>query len=197
MEHPATRSKFALKRIVCHSTEDQIAAQREVEFHRHLDDHDGILRLCGSAVVGAADIVHGRTAEVQLLLDFYPKGTLHDDLCLRSARNDPFPEPLALSVFQGICEAVARMHEAEPNPLAHRDLKPHNVLLTKDLRPVVMDLGSMAIARCQIRSHSEAQRLQDLAAERCSISYRPPELFQARLPHFLNARFQIGLSDMY
>ncbi len=83
------------------------------------------------------------------------------------------------------------MHEAEPNPLAHRDLKPHNVLLTKDLTPVVMDLGSMAIARVQIKSHSEAQRLQDFAEERCSISYRPPELFQVNSKCELDERTDV------
>ena len=33
-------------------------------------------------------------------------------------------------------------------------------------------------ARVKISKHSEAQQLQDLAAERCSMPYRPPELFQ-------------------
>ena len=36
------------------------------------------------------------------------------------------------------------MHAARPDPLAHRDLKPHNVLLTKESRPIIMDLGSVA-----------------------------------------------------
>ena len=46
--------------------------------------------------------------------------------------------------FVGICDGVAHMHAAKPDPLAHRDLKPHNVLLTKESRPIIMDLGSVA-----------------------------------------------------
>ncbi len=48
-------------------------------------------------------------------------------------------EILHLSVQ--ICQGVLHMHKAEPNPLAHRDLKPHNILLTNDMKPVIMDLG--------------------------------------------------------
>lgn len=76
------------------------------------------------------------------------------------------------------------MHSAKPNPLAHRDIKPHNILLTKDIRPVIMDLGSTALARVKINNHSEAQHLQDVAAERCSMPYRPPELFQVNFGNY-------------
>ncbi|XP_059084935.1 serine/threonine-protein kinase 16-like [Tigriopus californicus] len=177
VEHVRTRDKFALKRITCHSTEDQIAAQREIEFHKHLE-HPAILELEASAVIGSADIMHNVTSEVLLLLPYYPRGTLHDELVRREVKKEPFSEEFALKLFQQICEAVHFMHSIEPQPLAHRDLKPHNVLLTRDMRPVIMDLGSTTTACVSIKTHSEAQHLQDVAAERCSITYRPPELFQ-------------------
>ena len=57
-------------------------------------------------------------------------------------------------------------------------LQPHNVLLDRDLSPVLMDFGSCCPARVSVRSMREAQYLQDTAAERSSMCYRPPELFQ-------------------
>ena len=41
-----------------------------------------------------------------------------------------------------------------------------------------MDFGSCCPARVSVRSMREAQYLQDTAAERSSMCYRPPELFQ-------------------
>jgi serine/threonine protein kinase len=53
------------------------------------------------------------------------------------------------------------LHRAEPVPYAHRDIKPHNVLLEEgkrskddvELIPILMDLGSVAPARVKVRSH--------------------------------------------
>lgn len=51
------------------------------------------------------------------------------------------------------------------------------MLLTRDLTPVLMDLGSVAPGRISVRTGRDAAFLQDTAAERCSMTYRPPELF--------------------
>ena len=61
-------------------------------------------------------------------------------------------------------------HQAIPQPLAHRDLNPQNILLTQDLTPVIMGLGSVELARVRIDTHSQAQHLQDIAAEKSTIS---------------------------
>ena len=71
------------------------------------------------------------------------RGSLHDELTKRSSTQHHFTEDFALKLFVEVCEGVAAMHESKPNPLAHRDIKPHNVLLTKDMRPVIMDLGEL------------------------------------------------------
>ena len=97
-------------------------------------------------------------------------------------------------MFLHILEGVQHLHQEESGPFAHRDLKPHNVLLREDFSPVIMDLGSVEPARLRISTHSEAQHLQDLAAERCSMPYRPPELFQVDSKCDIDERTDIWVS---
>ena len=108
-----------------------------------------------------------------------------------------------LHMLHGICAGLRELHTANP-PLAHRDIKPQNVLLESpstasyrkssgtatsscaknviipdqcDFSSVLMDLGSVAAARVTVKNSRDAQFLQDTAAERCTMSYRPPELY--------------------
>jgi serine/threonine kinase 16 len=77
-------------------------------------------------------------------------------------------------IFFGVCVGVSKLHAVN---LAHRDLKPANVLLTADDTPALMDFGSIAPARVQMSSMSDAHRLLDVAERQCTPLYRAPELF--------------------
>ncbi|GAC94527.1 likely protein kinase [Pseudozyma hubeiensis SY62] len=63
-------------------------------------------------------------------------------------------------------------------PYAHRDIKPGNVMVADDGKtPILMDFGSTIKARVHIKTRREAVAHQDMAAERSSMPYRAPELF--------------------
>ena len=120
-----------------------------------------------------------------------------DELAKREKRKDYFQEYHALVMFLQICEGIQHLHQNSDRggPYAHRDIKPHNILLREDFTPVIMDLGSVESARTKITTHSEAQYLQDLAAERCSMPYRPPELFQVNSKCDIDERTDVWVSD--
>jgi len=177
VENIRTGKKFAVKRITCHSIEDQNVAKQEIEINKRYSKHPNIITLVGSVLSGSADIVHNVTSEVILVFPFFERGSLHDELERRKLTGNPLSQASLLSMFHSLCQAVRELHQAEP-PLAHRDIKPHNVLLDKNLGPVLMDFGSCCPARVSVRNMREAQYLQDTAAERSSMCYRPPELFQ-------------------
>lgn len=63
-------------------------------------------------------------------------------------------------------------------PYAHRDIKPGNVMVADDGKtPILMDFGSTIKARVYIKTRKDAMAHQDMAAERSSMPYRAPELF--------------------
>lgn len=61
--------------------------------------------------------------------------------------------------------------------LSHRDINTRNVLLDDSLNPVLMDLGSVCKSRIEVKNDKEARAVEELAAERSSMAWRAPELF--------------------
>uniref|UniRef100_A0A8C8RF75 Serine/threonine-protein kinase 16 n=1 Tax=Pelusios castaneus TaxID=367368 RepID=A0A8C8RF75_9SAUR len=159
---------YALKRILCHDQEDRREALHEVEMHR-LFDHPNILRLQAHCMVEK-----GSKHEAWLLLPFCQRGTLWSEVEMLRDKGTFLPEERILPILLGICRGLQAIHD---KGYAHRDLKPTNVLLDEEERPVLMDLGSMNQARIEVEGSRQALAVQDWAAQRCTISYRAPELF--------------------
>lgn len=176
VENASTKRKYALKRIVCHNKDDELAAMREIEICRQLR-HKNVIEVIDFQLEGMADMVLNTTSRVDMLLPYFRRGTIHDELIVRSKTRTFMSESQVLQIFLGVCEGVKAFHEAKPEPLAHRDLKIANICMTDSMEPVIIDVGSASEARVQVCGQSDAQKLQDLAEERCTMSYRPPELF--------------------
>ncbi|KAH8360269.1 hypothetical protein KR093_011831 [Drosophila rubida] len=178
-ENTTTHRCYAIKRITCHSIEDQNIALREIENCRKIDS-ENVIRVVDYELNGNADIVINTTSTLFIVLPYYKHGSLSDHLQLRARKQDHMPEAQILQIFLGVCEGLKAIHESKPVPLAHRDLKTANICLSDTFEPIIVDLGSMTEARLQICGQTDAQRLQDEAEERSSIVYRAPELFTVK-----------------
>ncbi|MEE6488979.1 hypothetical protein FKM82_015454 [Ascaphus truei] len=132
---------YALKRILCHDRDGRKEAMQEMEMHR-LFNHPNILRLeayCMSE--------KGSKWEAWLLLPFVKGGTLWSAVEALRDKNAFLSEERILHILNGICLGLKAIHD---QGYAHRDLKPTNVLLEDDDRPLLMDLGSMNHARIEV-----------------------------------------------
>ncbi|PKI85189.1 non-specific serine/threonine protein kinase [Malassezia vespertilionis] len=99
-----------------------------------------------------------------------------------------------LSYFPATPMATMQQTRADAHiePYAHRDIKPANIMLGDHGRTgVLMDFGSTIRARVAIRSRKEAIAHQDLAAERSSMPYRAPELFDVKTDTVLDEKVDI------
>lgn len=89
-----------------------------------------------------------------------------------------------VKLFQGVCNGVNYIHELN---LAHRDLKPQNILLSDDRQLAVLtDFGSMTEKVIEIESSKKAKEIEDWAAQNCSMFYKAPELFSSKFGSSIN-----------
>uniref|UniRef100_A0A2K5YDS1 Serine/threonine-protein kinase 16 n=1 Tax=Mandrillus leucophaeus TaxID=9568 RepID=A0A2K5YDS1_MANLE len=161
---------YALKRILCHEQQDREEAQREADMHR-LFSHPNILRLVAYCLRE-----RGAKHEAWLLLPFFKRGTLWNEIERLKDKGNFLTEDQILWLLLGICRGLEAIHaKAFLSRDAHRDLKPTNILLGDEGQPVLMDLACI-----NVEGSRQALTLQDWAAQRCTISYRAPELFSVQ-----------------
>uniref|UniRef100_F7B0W4 Serine/threonine-protein kinase 16 n=1 Tax=Macaca mulatta TaxID=9544 RepID=F7B0W4_MACMU len=144
---------YALKRILCHEQQDREEAQREADMHR-LFSHPNILRLVAYCLRE-----RGAKHEAWLLLPFFKRGTLWNEIERLKDKGNFLTEDQILWLLLGICRGLEAIHA---KAFLSRD--PTNILLGDEGQP-----GSR-----------QALTLQDWAAQRCTISYRAPELFSVQ-----------------
>lgn len=71
IEDASSHQLYALKRITCHSTEDQRIAMSEVEYGRLLGSHNGIIEVHDCDLKNKTDGLGNELTEVLILLPFY------------------------------------------------------------------------------------------------------------------------------
>jgi serine/threonine kinase 16 len=84
-----------------------------------------------------------------------------------------------IKLFSGICFGLNFIHEAD---LAHRDLKPQNILLSNNKQEAILtDFGSMTEKNIKIVDSKKRQEIEDWSAQNCSMFYKAPELFSPKV----------------
>jgi len=182
VERNKTGEQFALKRIVCHDRHSEKAGLLEAKVHDILT---------GPYLIKCIDHCVKKTApysEVWIVLPYYQNGTLWDRFQKMAATAQSFSEREILNLFRQITLGVKSIHDAD---YTHRDLKPANILLGENDQAVICDLGSSVKGAISVKSKRQAQSIQDEAAEKSTLPYRAPELFQVEIDDVINTKTDI------
>ncbi|KAI8930323.1 kinase-like domain-containing protein [Entophlyctis helioformis] len=158
-----------------HRLPDEAAMEElrvEVDYHRKLSGHKNIVRFIDSSTAMLRD----GSFEVLILMDYCEGGHLVD--YLNTKLDTRLNEDEVLRIFSDACEAVAHMHSFNP-PIAHRDIKIENVLISSSGVCKLCDFGS-----CTTRvvpggvslGVQDIRRLEDEISKFTTLQYRAPEM---------------------
>ncbi|CAF0865524.1 unnamed protein product [Brachionus calyciflorus] len=172
IEDSSNGNTYALKKIKCENKNEIEKASMENKYYKQLNNHQNIIKLIHD------DIIEESKTQGYLVLSvfqFYRRGSLQEELEKNLKQNILIKPDRVVKLFEGISSGLNYIHELN---LAHRDLKPHNVLLSDDGQiPVLTDFGSMTEKVIEITNSRKSQEIEDWASQNCSMFYRAPELF--------------------
>lgn len=111
---------------------------RQADFKREMDSILQEARIIASLRSTAIVDVHDMFREngtAYIIMEYLEGETLQDAIASRG----PLPADRVLAIALATCDALAEVHSHQ---LLHRDVKPANVMLTRDDRTVLIDFGS-------------------------------------------------------
>ena len=161
---------FVLKRMIIGTNpQAERVARGEMRLMERLQ-HRNIVRFVSSAVVEGRG---GREAYV--VMEFCARGHLFSLMRDMQEAGQRFREPQVLQIFGQICAGVGCLHSQNP-PIAHRDIKLENVLLSQDNTCKLCDFGSCALGPQSIRTASERSTQEEDIEKNTTPNYRAPEM---------------------
>ncbi|KAI8026139.1 hypothetical protein LOK49_LG02G01285 [Camellia lanceoleosa] len=174
--------QYAVKHIICNNEESLEVVKKEISVMKSLRGHPNIVALCAHTIFDM-----GRTKEALLVMEYCEKSLVN---VLESRGAGYYEEKQVLVIFRDVCNAVFAMHCQSP-PIAHRDLKAENVLLSSDGLWKLCDFGSTSTNHKRFERPDEMGIEEDNIRKHTTPAYRAPEMWDLFLRELINEKVDI------
>jgi len=171
---PTSKSKVAVKRVSYSSKQGIKQFVAEVVSMGHLQ-HNNVVKLFGYC---------RRKGELLLVYDYMENGSLDKYLCGEEGRTT-LDWGQRFKIIKGIASGLLYLHEEWDKVVIHRDVKPNNVLLDKEMNG---RLGDFGLAR--LYDHGTDPQTTHVVG---TIGYLAPELVHRGKATTLTDVFSFGI----
>ena len=171
-----TGQEFAVKKILCQSTELLSMAEREIDVMKSLPVHDNLVRYYDSLIT-----TQSGTKTALIVMELCTGGTLVNLL-------EKYNGVLSLAqIFYIMKEVSAGIQVLHDLGFVHRDIKIENVLL-QNKKFKLCDFGSCGREIYNLTSASRQQLLtyQEKFERETTLMYRPPEMIDLYSRHAID-----------
>ena len=151
---------FAMKIIPCVTSKNVRSIQREIDVLSCVQD---------DALLSCYDVYYSRPeSTVYIISEFMDKGSLHSQI--RKSQQG-IPESVAQYIFYLVVQGLCSLHKA--NHL-HRDIKPHNILLSTKPSTIPVKISDFGLSRDYGAVESDAKTFCG------TLLYMAPERLESR-----------------
>ena len=129
---------------------DVSSFERDAVMHKFLEECYLLSKLYHPNVVEFIGVHFGQEGdEISLIMEH-----LHTDLdkFINKKRHPSIPISIKASILLDVSYGLQYLHSIKPGPIIHRDLTARNVLLTRDLRAKIADLGVAKLLKLEPNS---------------------------------------------
>ncbi|XP_031789638.1 cyclin-G-associated kinase isoform X2 [Nasonia vitripennis] len=174
VEDVSTGKEYALKRMIAVDEEARKTILQEIETLKSLTNHPNIIQfLC----VQQVNREGSKGTEYLLVTELCAGGTVAD--ILRSIPANSLSVAQICRIAYQATKAVHHMHNQQPQPFIHRDIKLENFLVGSDGLIKLCDFGSTTVQQILPDTSWNAQKraqLEDHMAKYTTPMYRAPEM---------------------
>ena len=119
---------------------------------------------------------------IEIVTEYAEKGDLYKQLTIQQEKNEHFPEKVIIDWLIQTCQALKYIHSKH---IIHRDIKPHNIFLTKKGS---IKLGDFGVSKTLNNTLEKAKTFVGTAY------YLPPELINGKKYSYMADMWSLGVT---